>query len=74
MNLDRMVSLVCRVLFLVTSVCLLLAIAEKFANLNGQTLTRSYTPERLLEITIALAVLVIVLLLRQIRERLPRSG
>lgn len=73
MNLDKSLSLVCRLLFLILSISLVLGIVEKAANLNGQTLIRVYTPERLLELAVAAAVIIIVLLLRQIRERLPKS-
>lgn len=74
MKLDQLSSLICRLLFLVAGVTLALGIFEKLANIGGKTITRTYTPERLLEITVAVAVLIMVLLLRQIRERLPRKS
>jgi hypothetical protein len=70
MMLDRIMSLVCRVFFVLAFGALVLGIVEKIANLAGYTLTRGYQPPRLLEIAVSLAVLVIVLLLRQIREEL----
>ena len=73
MDIDKLTSLVCRILFFVAGLSLALGVIEKIVNLNGKTLIRVYTPERLLEITVAVAVLIAVLLLRQIRERLARA-
>ncbi|MDD5718542.1 MAG: hypothetical protein PHQ53_02515 [Candidatus Krumholzibacteria bacterium] len=72
--IDKLVSLVCRVFFVLAFIVLILGIVEKIANLNGYTLTRVYQPERLLEISISLAVLVMVLLLRQIRDAVRSGG
>lgn len=68
MDMDKLTSLVNRGLFLIGSLALLLGIVEKFANMADKTLMRGYTPERLLEVTVSVAVLVCALLLRQIRE------
>ncbi len=71
--MDKLVSLVSRVFFVLAFLVLVLGIVEKIANLSGYTLTRTYQPERLLEISVSLAVLVMVLLLRQIRDSLRGS-
>ncbi|MCP4571707.1 MAG: hypothetical protein GY838_05090 [bacterium] len=68
MDIDKITSLVSRVLFGVGALALTMGILEKFANMSGQTLTRGYTPERLLEVTVSVAILVCALLLRQVRE------
>jgi hypothetical protein len=73
MNTDKLVSLISRVFFVLAFCVLVLGIVEKLVNLAGYTVTRTYQPERLLEISVSLAVLVMVLLLRQIRDAM-RSG
>lgn len=73
MNSDKLVSLISRVFFVLAFCVLVLGIVEKLVNLAGYTVTRAYQPERLLEISVSLAVLVMVLLLRQIRDAV-RSG
>lgn len=74
MDIDKMTSVVSRVLFFVGSLALVLGILEKVANLLDKTITRGYTPERLLEVTVSVAVLVCALLLRQIREAVRQGS
>lgn len=74
MELDKMTSLVSRVLFFVGTLALAAGIVEKIANMMDKTITRAYTPERLLEVTVSVAVLVCALLLRQIREELRKRA
>jgi len=38
-----------------------------------RAMTGNYQPERLLEISVSLTILVMVLLLRQVRDRLPQQ-
>lgn len=74
MDHKKLTSLACRTLFFIASLTLVLGFVEKLANVMDKTLTRSYSPERLLEITVALIMIVAVLLLRQIREELRTRG
>ena len=66
--IDRIMSWTCRVFFGLALLVLVVGIFEKIANMNGYTFTGNYEPERLLEISVSLAVLVMALLLRQIRD------
>ena len=71
MNLDGIVSIVCRIFFAGAFVLLALAIFERFSYIFGYTLLRgTFTGGRLLEISAVILIFVIALLLRQIREKL----
>lgn len=73
MNLDKLNSLVCRVLFATAAILAALAVLERLVNFAGYTILRgSYTPARMLELAAVFSIFVIVLLLRQVREGLKR--
>jgi len=72
--LDKLMSWACRVFFGLAFLALALGVVEKLARMNGYTVMRTYEPERLLEITVSLAVLAMVLLLRQIRDAVRQGG
>ncbi len=76
MSIDKLTSLVARVFFALAALTLLIGIVEKIANSAGYTIVHSYTPERLLELSVALSIFVSMLLLRQIRQqlRIGRGG
>ena len=68
MDIDKMTSMASRLFFVIAVLTLGLGVFEKLANLAGYTFTRGYTPERLLEISVAFALFILVFLVRQIRE------
>ena len=71
MNLQFVDKYFGRTIFAIATVTILLAFAEGFAQLFGQTLiSRYYSAGRLLELAATLLVFVIVQLLRQIRDEL----
>ena len=72
MNLEKLISIGSRVLFSLSVILLVTAVAERFANLIGYTILRQtpYTPWRLLEFAAIFLIFVIAILLRQIREEL----
>ena len=75
MNMDQISSLLSRTLFGLAFLLLALAVLERLVREFGYTMVGgAFTGGRLLEIATALAVFVIVLLLRQIRESLSGSG
>ena len=74
MDVAKLTSLACRVLFSIAALALVLGVLEKIANMTGQTLMRFYSPERLLDIAVAFGILTGVLLLRQIREAIRAGG
>ena len=76
MDIDKLTSLANRVFFAVALLALALAVLEKVANLAGYTVLQNYTPERLLEISVAFAMFILVFLVRQIRQdaRARRGG
>jgi len=65
--MTKLISWISRVLFVLASVLAGLAVWEKLANLMGQTLLRSYTPSRLLELAVVLLLFVIDLQLRELK-------
>ena len=66
--MSSLISLASRILFLGTLLVAVLAIVEKFANMNGQTLLhQAMTPSRMLEMTIVPLLFVIVLQLRELK-------
>lgn len=74
MSVDKLTSSFSRVLFVVAVGLFFLAIAEKIANMNRQTLSfMDYDPGRLLEMAGILLLFVIAVTLRRIRrERAAR--
>jgi hypothetical protein len=71
MDIDRVISVVCRILFAGGFVLLALAVLERLCFAFGYTILRGvFTGGRLLEIAAIILVFVIALLLRQIREEL----
>ena len=71
MNLQLFDRYFSRCVFTLATLTILMAFAEGFANLLGQTLiSRIYSPGRLLELAATLLVFVIVQLLRQRRDEL----
>ena len=71
MNITIIDKYFARTVFIIATMTILLAFAEGFAQLFGQSLiSRIYAPGRLLELAATLLVFVIVQLLRQIRDEL----
>jgi len=69
MNQERIISLVNRVLFVGAFVLFAVAVLEKVANMQQQTLIgTSYTPGRLFEFSAITLLFVITLTVRSIRE------
>jgi len=74
MDLEKINSLISRLFFASAFVLLILAALERVANLMNYTILRgSYTAGRLLEFSAILAIFVVVLLLRQVRELLKKK-
>ncbi len=74
MSYDTFASTVSRIFLGGAFVLVVLAAIEYIANLLGYTLLRHmYSAGRLIELAAALAVIVIALLLRQIREELRKK-
>lgn len=65
--MTKFVSLISRVLFVLAFVLAGLAVWEKLANMMGQTLLRTYTPSRLLELSVVMLLFVIALQLREVK-------
>jgi hypothetical protein len=69
--IDKLTSLLSRIFFAVAFILLLIALSDKLLNLFGWTWSWArYGPGRLFELSAMLMIFVVVLLLRQIRERL----
>ena len=68
MDIDKITSLASRAFFAIALFTLALAALEKVANLLGYTFLKLYSPERLLEISVAFSMFILVLLARQIRQ------
>ncbi len=75
MNLDNLNSVVSRICFIGGFAFLVLVPLEELARWFGSSLlARTYTPGTLLNVGAVLFVVVIVLLLRQIRDELKRRN
>jgi hypothetical protein len=75
MNIDGIVSIVCRIFFAGAFGLFALAAFERVAFAFGYTLLRgTFTGGRLLEISAVILIFVIALLLRQIREKLGNTA
>ncbi len=73
--IDKLTSIFSRIFFAVALILFLVAILDKILNVFGWTW--SWTPygaARLFELSATFMIFVVVLLLRQIRERLGASG
>ena len=68
--MEKLSSLVSRILFIGSFVLAGLAVWEKLANMIGYTLLRVYSPWRLLEFSAIALFFVIALQLREIKESL----
>ena len=74
MNLNPVASVISRILSLAALLLLVLAIAEWLSNAFGYTiLSEAYKPGRLMEFAAMLAIFVIAILLRQVREELRKD-
>jgi hypothetical protein len=65
--MERLTSIVCRVLFVVAFILAGIAIWEKLANLLGYTFVKVYAPWRLLEFAVVVLLFIIPLQLREIK-------
>ena len=75
MNIDTYYKIFARALFFLALAILAVAFVELAANLFGsRVLTAGYTAGRLIEVSAALVVFVIAVLLRQIRDALTNRG
>jgi len=65
--MSKLISLLSRILFLISFVIAGVAVWEKLANLFGMTLLRGYPPSRLLEFAAVVLLFVIAMQLREIK-------
>jgi hypothetical protein len=65
--MNAIISLISRVFFVIAFVLAGLAVWEKLANMMGQTLLRTYTPSRLLELSVVMLLFVIAMQLRELK-------
>jgi hypothetical protein len=72
MSLEKLVSLVSRLFFLVGFVLLGLALIERIANAFGYTILQVYSGSRLLDAAVVLLVFVIAVQLREMKEELKK--
>lgn len=75
MNIDQLNSIACRGLFGLSFLLLIAAVSIRIVNAFGYTIAgQTTTGGRLLEVSGVLAVFVIALLLREIREELKNGA
>ncbi len=75
MNVNKIASIISRVVVVGALLLIGLAVIEYPANLLGYTVLRGiYTTGRLIELAAALLVIVIALLLREIRDELRKKS
>ena len=74
MDYDQISSVASRVLFALTFVLLGVSVLERIARVFDASIVPGYDAARMLEIAVAFAVFVAVLLLRQIREELRKPS
>ena len=68
-------SILAKVLSVASGAAAFLAFTEGFVQLLGTSLIdRQYAPSRILEISALLALLAILIMVKQIRDRLDQSG
>ncbi len=73
MRFETLLSAFSRTLFIVALLVFVLAVVEKTANMNGQTLAfMNYSPGRLMEISGILLLFVVTVTLRRIRKILQK--
>ncbi len=72
--MEKLSSIVSRILFIGSFVLAGLAVWEKLANMIGYTLLRVYSPARLLEFAAIALFFVIALQLREIKSSLKMQG
>ncbi len=68
--MEKLSSIVCRILFIGSFVLAGLAVWEKLANIFGYTLLRVYSPWHILEFSAIALLFVIALQLREIKSSL----
>jgi hypothetical protein len=75
MNLDKLTSLLLRVLFTGSLLLMSTAVVERIVNFFGYTILpeTSYSSGRLLEFAAIFLIVVIALLLRQVRDELKHA-
>ena len=74
MSVETWLSFFSRLMFVVALLLFALAVVEKIANLNGQTLSFiQYEPGRLLEFSGIILLFVITVTLRRIRKSLGKG-
>ncbi|MBC8423027.1 hypothetical protein H8E07_02790 [bacterium] len=75
MKIETWMSTFSRIMFVVAMLFFALAVVEKLANLNGQTLSfLTYEPGRLLEFSAIMLLFVVTVTLRRIRKELHERG
>ncbi len=75
MNIGNLYKIFARSLFFVALAILAVSFFEMAANLLGYTILRgAYTSGRLVELSAALLIFVVTVLLRQIRDALTNQG
>jgi hypothetical protein len=73
--IDRLTSILSRAFFTVAFILLLIAVSDKILNIFGWSWTwMHYGAGKLFEFSAMLMIFVVVLLLRQIRERLGNTS
>jgi len=72
--MERLISIVCRVVFIVASILAGLVVWEKLANFVGFTLLRAHNPWRILELSAVALLFVIALQLREIKTIFISKG
>ena len=72
--MEKLTSLVSRILFVLSFVLAAFAVWEKLANMFGYTLLRIFTPFRFLELSAIALFFVIALQLREIKLSLKTEG
>lgn len=74
MNADSLSSLVARVFTIVSFLLLALAVLEGLSNMSGYTLVRGeFAPHQILQYAVVLLMFVVAVVLRQVRDRLPKG-
>ena len=72
--MEKLASLVSRILFVLAFVFAAFAVWEKLANMFGYTLLRIYSPWRLLEFSAIVLLFLIALQLREIKLSIKTEG
>ncbi len=72
--MEKLISLVSRILFIGSFILAGIAVWEKLANIFGYTVLRSYAPGRLLEFAAIALFFVIALQMREVKVSLREKG